>query len=198
MYPVEVTAKRKLTDNEKQKIKAFGLEWDGCTFSGSLKERQVRKIEKFCKRKHFTLKITNALGMRRADYRKIYFLHNKPAFNDQYICAYCGKWLNKDKVTVDHIYPIGAVASSLRLQQKLIRQGIKNINDPKNLVSACIDCNQRKSKRLGSWVFRGKIGRYKWLWILRYILRAILVVVCIWLGYMIISGQISFSSALLK
>jgi hypothetical protein len=79
--------------------------------------------------------------------------------------------MSRENTTVDHLYPVGRVARDLTLQKKLARKGIQNINDTKNLVAACKRCNDRKKDAMGVWILKGKIGRYKWLWWVRYLVR---------------------------
>ena len=42
---------------------------------------------------------------------------------------------------------------------------INDVNDPKNLVSACYSCNARKSSKGRWWVIKGFIGKNKKYWI---------------------------------
>ena len=109
------------------------------------------------------------------DYRKTFFSNNPPVIHNNYFCAYCGKLVNKENITVDHLYPIGAVKKDPKLQKKLKRKGIKDINDKKNLVPACRTCNKKKSANLGIWIIKGKIGKHQFLWIIRHLIRLIII-----------------------
>ena len=47
---------------------------------------------------------------RSSNYRMVFFEENKPAFRNKYYqCAYCGRLLTKDTVTIDHLLPIQKV-----------------------------------------------------------------------------------------
>jgi hypothetical protein len=68
---------------------------------------------------------------------------------------------------VDHIYPIGQVKSTTRGKAFVIantfwkgsKEANKGVNGTWNTVSACHDCNHKKSDKGGMWVWRGYIGR---------------------------------------
>lgn len=94
---------------------------------------------------------------------------------NKYFCAYCGKLVSENRLSVDHLYPIGRAKKDLKLQRKLQRMGIEDINDVRNLVAACKRCNLRKGKKMGLWIFAGKIGRYNRLWVIRHIIRCIIL-----------------------
>ncbi len=191
MYPVTIKANRKLSKAEQKKIKGFGLTWDGVEYSGIVSNGTSKRIERYCEKKNLHFKIKNALGTRGSDYRRIFFIYHKPSFGDRYICAYCGRWLEKKEVAVDHLYPISKVSKSIKLQKKLIRRGIKNINAPENLVAACERCNKRKGTKMGSWVLRGILGQNKWLWLIRYVLRVLIIAAGIVVGFLLVSGKLT-------
>ena len=183
MYPVTVSSQN-FTRRQQRFLKKQGFEWDGLNFVGYIpSERTVKKIKYYCQNHRLKFKINNSLGTRSGDYRRIFFIYNKPAIRDKYICAYCGRLLSKDKVTVDHLYPIGKASKSIKYQKKLNRRGMKNINEPKNLVPACKRCNMRKSAKTGLWIIRGKIGRYKYVWYIRWSLRLALFIFIIYWAY---------------
>ena len=92
---------------------------------------------------------------RSSNYRMVFFEENKPAFRNKYYqCAYCGRLLTKDTVTIDHLLPI----------QKVKRN--KDRNDPRNLVAACDTCNKKKGSKGGWWIALGLIGRYPVFWMI--------------------------------
>ncbi|MCR5148305.1 MAG: HNH endonuclease [Eubacterium sp.] len=179
MYPVTVFNPRKITKKEQKKLirelKRYDLEWDNIEFSGSVSEKELRKLSAYCDEKGLRLKIGNALGRRRTDYRRKFFSWNSPDIGSRYICVYCGRLLKKDKVVVDHLYPVGTASKSIEYQKKLKRHGIKNINDSRNLVASCNSCNRRKGTKSGIWIFLGRIGRHRGIWFLRYLLRAVII-----------------------
>lgn len=183
MYPITVSSQN-FTRRQQRFLKSQGFEWDGLNFVGYIQsERAVKKIKYYCQNHKLKFKINNSLGTRSSDYRRIFFIYNKPAIRNKYICAYCGRLLSKDKVTVDHLYPIGKAAKSVKYQKKLNRRGVKNINEPKNLVPACKRCNMHKSAKTGLWIIRGKIGRYKYIWYIRWVLRLVLFIFIIYWAY---------------
>ena len=83
---------------------------------------------------------------------------------------------------VDHLIPVSAAQNSLFIRILLNICGITNINEEKNLVSACRKCNRKKSDKIGLWVIRGAFGRYRIIWILRDI---IILLTLLSLGYLI-------------
>ncbi len=195
MYPITISSRKEFTKRQQKKLKKMGLEWDGLHFCGYIPaQRQVNKIKYYCQQHHLNFKITNSLGNRSSDYRRIFFIYHKPQVMDKYyICAYCGKLMIKDKLTVDHLYPIGKSSKSVKYQAKLERRGIKNINDPKNLVAACKRCNSAKSAKTGMWILRGRLGRYKAYWILRRTVEMILVAVIVYYLFFVLHIQNDFS-----
>lgn len=101
--------------------------------------------------------------LRSGDYRKKFFDKNRPIFKDYYICAYCGRFLKKKDVTVDHIISIRKAQKSKILQFILRLVKINDINDEKNLTASCETCNKKKGQKLSlSYVLRGILGRKSW------------------------------------
>ena len=176
MYPVSVFSTKELSNRNRRKLASFGLIWDGVEYSGIVREKTLHRIKKYCSIHKYRFRIENNLGRRGSDYRRRYFIMNKPVFRDKYICVYCGKLLKKDDVTIDHLYPIGKASKSISYQKKLNRRGLKNINDGKNLVSACYKCNALKGTDTGIWILKGKIGLIYPLWIVRYFFRLVIIV----------------------
>lgn len=103
---------------------------------------------------------------RSSGYRRMFLqTHEGPAFR----CVYCGRKLRvdsrgPDRLTVDHVIPVQAVngsPASARNRKLLEREGLQDINDPKNLVPACPACNRKKSDRNSVlWRFRARTGRW--------------------------------------
>jgi HNH endonuclease. len=160
MYPVSVFSSGEFSRKSRKRLSGYGLIWDGVEFFGIVGEKTLHKIKKYCSLHKYRFRIENNLGRRGSDYRRRYFIMNKPVIGDKYICVYCGKLLTKDELTVDHIYPIGKASNSLKYQKKLSRKGIKNINDGKNLVSACAKCNALKSADTGLWILKSEDRTY--------------------------------------
>ena len=118
--------------------------------------------------------------LRSGDYRKKFFDKNRPIFKDYYICAYCGRFLKKKDVTVDHIISIRKAQKSKILQFILRLVKINDINDEKNLTASCETCNKKKGQKLSlSYVLRGILGRKSWYWFIYYIVIIIVLVIVI-------------------
>ena len=115
---------------------------------------------------------------RSSGYRKEFFDNNQKR---RYHCAYCGRRLKKEDVEVDHLVPVIKAKNSWAVRLCLWLRGIKDVNDPDNLVAACQKCNRKKSSKMGRWVIRGMIGRYKIIWILRNILLILLAVFALYI-----------------
>ena len=157
-YPVLVSGPHLSEKSVQRRLTRLGLMDDGIDYSGQVTKRNFRKLKRYSEKNGLTLRLTNALGRRRADYRRRFFSGHKPDIGNRYICVYCGKWMKREKVTVDHLYPVGCASRDVRLQKKLERQGIRNINDRRNLVASCKSCNARKANQMGLWILRGKLG----------------------------------------
>ena len=177
MYPIIVSGRNGISKKQRKKLGRYGLKWDGLECSGVvITQNAVQKIKYYCQSQHLKFKISNSLGNRSGDYRRIFFIYNKPQIMGKYyICAYCGRLRTKDRITVDHIYPIGKASKSLKYQERLRRRGIDNINEPRNLVGACKKCNGKKGAKGGLWILRAKIGKYKYLWYIRWLIRAVII-----------------------
>ena len=79
------------------------------------------------------IKLGNFIG--HSAYGKIKVKFNKRTLleRDKYLCQYCGKSLNKDKATIDHVIPKGG--------------GYKGPTGWSNCVIACQPCNLSKGNR---------------------------------------------------
>lgn len=144
----------------------------GYTFDPTKKEwvkqaadDDIETAQLFCKKYGFNLVIDLPQFRRSSDYREIFF-HAHPGFGkgEHYFCSYCGHLMNKDKTTVDHLIAVDTVQKSNAAKGILKHFGIENVNDSKNLVPACMRCNQRKGKKTGLWVLRGLIGSHAGFW----------------------------------
>lgn len=114
---------------------------------------------------------------RASNYRKVFFENNK----GPYRCAYCGKRLRPDTLEVDHLIPVAKAKSETSVRALLQICGIRNVNDPKNLVAACHKCNHKKLDHMGFWPIRGAIGRHKIIWTIRDIIITILIATIIYI-----------------
>lgn len=109
---------------------------------------------------------------RSTNYRKTYF-ENNPG---PYRCVYCGRRLNYKNIEVDHLMPVGKAKTSPFVRLWLQLCGMKSVNDHKNLVCSCKKCNRKKSDKIGFWVVRGAIGRFKTFWVIRDLLLITLII----------------------
>lgn len=103
--------------------------------------------------------------VRSEDYRSRYIAAH-PGWKDKwYLCPYCGRFVAKDRMQVDHIISID-LANRQSFYRRLVPKA--GINSEKNLTAACGKCNLKKSNQGGWWIVRAKIGRawYMIVWVL--------------------------------
>lgn len=134
-------------------------------------EKEFKKIKRFCDNNGFKVKFISKQTQRSNDYRDIFFAKKPVMVRNKYVCAYCGKLLCKNTVTVDHIYPVNLAQKDLSFQKKIKKWKWESINDPRNLVAACSSCNSKKSAKTGIWIVRGKIGQHLWYWYTRWFIK---------------------------
>lgn len=180
-YPIAVENSKNKTFYFDFRLRMYGLTRDGSRYTGHVSRRKMGKIERYCRRKHLKYYIDNEYGKRSSNYRQIFFQNSIPAFGSYYFCAYCGFPVRKDKVTVDHLYPIAKAQKSLGIQHWMKLMGIPDVNSPKNLVPACRRCNQHKAAKMGIWIFAGYIGKIRLLWYVRWTIRFIVLAGALWL-----------------
>lgn len=176
--PVVVDCRSKGILRYHFRLRRFGLDrGEEKKYRGLVAERRLERIEEYCRQKHLKFYIDNRYGTRGSSYRARFLRHHDPVLGLFYFCAYCGRPVSKKHVTVDHLYPVAKVSRDLALQRKLKRQGIDDLNSEKNLVPACYRCNQKKAAQMGAWIRRGKIGRHAWVWMLRWMMRLVILAV---------------------
>lgn len=78
------------------------------------------------------------------NYRTEYFEHHKGLL-DTFMCAYCGKLIKKDLVTVDHVVP----------KSKFWANIIWDANKKSNLACACQSCNSSKGAKVDLRILQG-------------------------------------------
>lgn len=129
----------------------------------------LKGTEKFCRRYGLTLSVYQGNYRRSNDCRAKYFAVHKGLLKKgrYYQCAYCGKIVSRQNITIDHLVPVDKVVKS-RTRQRYIKLlslcGITDINDLKNLVAACRQCNMKKGTKTGLWVVRGSVGKSPVFW----------------------------------
>lgn len=114
--------------------------------------------------------------IRDSHYRKEFLQTKKHEWT---ICAYCGLPKRTKNITVDHIIPVDKVKKSQYAKWLLKIFHIDNVNDKKNLAGACRKCNSKKGTKMGLWVLRGFIGKSSVVWIVRWILRLVIFLLCV-------------------
>lgn len=167
----------------QRELRRLGLKWDKKGFYGCVKYRGYQKIQSFCSANGLSVKIDSGFASRSGNYRTMFFKNHKPQIGKYYICSYCGRLLKPERVTVDHLYPIKKAREDPRIQRKLRKMGLHDVNDPKNLVAACEKCNARKAAKTGKWIFWGRIGQSTSLWIIRKLFRLCLIAFAIYKLY---------------
>ena len=172
LFPVLVTSRKGFTKAENIKISRYRLQkTDKYTFSGNLSQSEYNSLCSYCAQNKINIEIINRFGTRGNGYRRNFFMAYKPVIGNYYVCAYCGKLVHKDRLTIDHLYPVGRVKRSAVLQKKLMKLGYESVNDVRNLVPSCDRCNYKKAARMGIWIIKGKIGRHPFVWLVRHIIR---------------------------
>jgi 5-methylcytosine-specific restriction endonuclease McrA len=175
-YPVIITEGNNIPSSFHKVLIRYGVrKVSPNKYKGQVTKKQYRALRKICWRHYLHFASDNAYGKRSSDYRFVFFKNARPVFGKYYLCTYCGRLVSKAKVEVDHLYPIGKVSKSLRLQKKLKRKGINNVNDLRNLVPSCKRCNRMKGAELGFWIIRGRIGRHPKVWLIRWMIRFSLI-----------------------
>ncbi len=179
-YPVLITTKNGHRTRYWFRLRRFGLKYTGNgRYEGEKSKSSMTRIMAYCKRRPLKCIINNTYGTRSSNYRKIFFEAHPPTIFNGYFCSYCGFYIPKKKVSVDHLYPIGKASINLKLQGWLNLIGIDDINSPKNLIPSCKRCNRQKSANMGVWLFKGYLGKIQWLWYLRWALRLTLIIAAI-------------------
>ncbi len=170
--PVAVTDGRRYANRYARRLCRYGLcRADQSTFKGEVSTFQEKEIMRYCKKHGLRFYYDNAYAKRSSSYRDVFFASHPPAAGRFYFCSYCGKPVDRNRISVDHLYPVGQTSKSLRLQRHMKHLGIEGVNSSRNLVPACERCNKKKGKKMGLWTVRGWIGRVQWLWYLRWALR---------------------------
>ena len=138
-------------------------------------------MKRFSRRKGLTFEAVPTQYTRSNSYRSQFFACH-PSATGKYRCAYCGKKKPKDKITIDHIFPVHCMEKYPAVRKRAALFGIHGSNDMKNLCTACMRCNQKKEAKMGIWILKGFLGKQPWYWPLRRILTVILVFFVLYLG----------------
>lgn len=138
-------------------------------------------MQRYCRRRNLTFEAVPTQYTRSSNYRSRFFAKH-PSSTGKYRCAYCGKKKPKDKITIDHIFPVHCMEKYPAVRKRAALLGIHGSNDMKNLCTACMRCNQKKEAKMGIWILKGFLGKQPWYWQLRRILTVILVFFVLYLG----------------
>lgn len=120
---------------------------------------------------------------RASNYRQIFFSRT----SGPYTCRYCNKKLQKNQIYVDHIIPVSKAQKKHYARIILSVRHCTNVNDIKNLAPACKNCNLKKSDKMGLWVIRGWLGKYRLYWIMQKML-IFLCIVLMAMGVLYVLG----------
>lgn len=192
---VKIKNGRKNTAVYKKKLRQMGFSWKSTSknngyWEKNCEDHEIRSIERFCRRKGLEAVVYVKNYSRGDHYRKTFFDANKGLFGNgnYYWCAYCGRIFSRKNITVDHLIPVNKVLQGKekeKYRRKLRLHGITDVNQAENLVAACRSCNLKKSTKTGIWVLRGRMGRHGWLWVIRWTVRTVLVIIgaCWIVGY---------------
>ena len=174
MYNLEIFTKRKFPYKKFPNVKQVSK--NTYVLSG-LSLEEAKKTRRYFLFRFMKAYFYDDKWARDTTYRKQLINHETP---EQLICVYCGKMLPKDQITVDHIIPINIAKRSRIIQLFLECKGYSGINDKRNLVPACWNCNEEKEDH---WNLRiaaqARLGKYKWYWYIKKTMRIIVVAIII-------------------
>lgn len=166
------------TYNLRNELKQFGFKYSGTKdkwimLLDSADTEFIHNIEEFCIKNGLKMEMNDNSYNRSYNYRLQFFDNTPPFLNNKYFCIYCGRFLNKEKLTVDHIIPIAKIKKDRCLQEKIVSYGWKDGNDIKNLGASCKSCNSKKGAKMGFWIIKGRIGKSNVFQVARWIFRVI-------------------------
>ena len=146
-----------------------------CYEKSYVTEEELRKLNKDLDRYKKWIRVKKCLQMyaRSPRYRQD-FVNRTPKM--YYHCSYCGKRIDQNHMTVDHIFPVQKMMDSEQTRRHAMMLGINETNSMKNLTAACYECNKAKSNKTGFWIVRGLFGKYGGLRIAAVVEGAITVV----------------------
>lgn len=175
MLLVVSNAKRN-TYKYRRKLYKFGLRYENGKWRLKTSNKTVEnEIACFCQRKHLHYECIDDKYVRSTDYRKNFLNSYDKKDGKYYRCAYCGKKLTDQTMTVDHIIPIDKVQHNVYYRKLMGLFKVNNVNDINNLAPACERCNKRKGRKLKGYLFNGITGRtYKGV-VIRRVVKAILL-----------------------
>ena len=183
-FPILVTTRHGGVSRYWWKLNQLGLHYTGNgRYEGKGNKAKFERIKAYSRGHGLKCIINNSYGVRSTDYRRTFFKHNPPSIFSGYFCSYCGRYVSRRKLSVDHLYPIGKAAISPALQRWLSFLQIDDINSARNLIPACKRCNQNKGAHMGVWILKGYLGRIQWLWYGRWTIRFVVLMVILMFLY---------------
>lgn len=166
-----ISNQKRNTYKYRRKLYNYGLRFENGKWRlRTSDEELIYQIASFSRRKHLHYECFEDKYTRSSNYRKTFIDHYQRKDGKYYRCAYCGKRLIKEKMTVDHIIPIDKVQHSWFYRRLIGLMNITNINDLKNLAPACERCNKKKGRKVKGFLLNGLTGRtYRGVIIRRWI-----------------------------
>lgn len=166
-----ISNQKRNTYKYRRNLYDFGLRYENGKWRLRTSDNDlISRIAYFCRRKHLHYECIKDKYTRSNNYRKTLIENYQKKNNKYYRCAYCGKKLTQDKMTVDHIVPIDKVQHMWRYRQLIRLMKISDINDLRNLAPACDRCNKKKGRTLKGYFISGMTGRtYKGVIIRRWL-----------------------------
>lgn len=184
IYIIEISNGRKKIYSYRHLFREHGFHFEKRSYGKSFYTKSCNTIEerefykKLCKKNRLNYCEHKKEYARSNDYRKIY-LNNLNARHKYELCAYCGIPIKREKFTVDHIIPIDKAKKTNRAKILMKLLKIKDVNDSSNLCIACKQCNNQKRTKMGVWIIRGFIGKNRYIWYLRWILRLLILLLAL-------------------
>lgn len=195
-----ISNQKRNTYKYRRKLYDFGLRYENGKWRLRTSDNDlISRIAYFSRRKHLHYECIKDKYTRSNNYRKTLIENYQKKDNKYYRCAYCGKKLTKDKMTVDHIVPIDKVQHSWTYRQFIRLMNISDINELRNLAPACERCNKKKGRKVKGYLLNGLTGRtYRGViirrWI-KFVIAMILIIVLLVLIYYLYSN---YSAVILK
>ena len=147
----------------------WGGDWNGVLINGpqgcyrhlTVTKEECNQIIKKCTKMGVKYKCYEKRWDRNSHYRADFFKTNKGPFR----CRYCNRMIKPGEMQVDHIIPVSKTRYYESARRLLAIQDIHNVNDVRNLAPSCPRCNKKKGTRIGFWLIRAQLGKYKWYWV---------------------------------
>lgn len=106
-------------------------------------------MQRFSRRKGLTFEAVPTQYTRSNSYRSQFFACH-PSATGKYRCAYCGKKKPKDKITIDHIFPVHCMEKYPAVRKRAALFGIHGSNDMKKLMYCLYAVQSEKRSENGN------------------------------------------------